>query len=515
MTGKRVKNRTVLIVLGIALYIALLFLLILAESADSETQIRSLPAAFWYSITTLTTVGYGDIVPMTTAGKAIGIIFQLMSLGVLAALVGLAVSVFSGRFLPMVRLRMNRGKKWYIFAGQNERCRILAKALKEDSPEHFVIFENDPFTLPEILSRKRRDGKAVLFFLEDNMPENERRSREYEKNDIQICCLSSTEPEKLSEHMIRFDPYENCARIYWSKHPAEGKSEKIAVIGGGKYAFALLEQAFLVNVIDPEQQIFYRLYGDFEDFMNLHPYLDQMMNRKDGDLGRDRLIYVGKEWNKDLTGLREADRILVCCEQEEDTLLTLETLFRYCPLKGKVHARISVPFDRAEIFGNIRELYTPEHVLKQTQNQLAICLHEQYRAGVSGPVPEWKDLGAFTRRSNLAAADHLETKVRILTGRNGSVKLTEELCREAARIFGDAGEKDRLLYRKIEHMRWMRFHVLNNWQYAPVRNDAERLHPMLVPFDRLSKENQVKDDLAWKVLENMTGLPESEYNGVK
>ena len=49
-------------------------------------------------------------------------------------------------------------------------------------------------------------------------------------------------------------------------------------------------------------------------------------------------------------------------------------------------------------------------------------------------------------------------------------------------------------------MRWMRFHMLNNWQYAPVRNNARRLHPLLVPFDALDEADQIKDDYAWELL---------------
>ena len=55
-------------------------------------------------------------------------------------------------------------------------------------------------------------------------------------------------------------------------------------------------------------------------------------------------------------------------------------------------------------------------------------------------------------------------------------------------------------FRRVEHERWMRFHLMNNWQYSEVRDDRKRLHPSLLPFDRLDEKEQAKDDYAWELL---------------
>lgn len=74
--------------LALLVYAALLALLLIVESGHEEANITSLPAAIWYSLVTLTTVGYGDFYPVTAVGRGIGLFFLLGSLGVLGLLIG-------------------------------------------------------------------------------------------------------------------------------------------------------------------------------------------------------------------------------------------------------------------------------------------------------------------------------------------------------------------------------------------------------------------------------------------
>ena len=60
-----------------AAYLLLLILLYRLENAAGNPGFASFWDAIWFSLVTMTTVGYGDITPVTAGGKIIGILFAL------------------------------------------------------------------------------------------------------------------------------------------------------------------------------------------------------------------------------------------------------------------------------------------------------------------------------------------------------------------------------------------------------------------------------------------------------
>ncbi len=69
----------------------------LFEHAAQPEDFGSIPAAMWWAFATLTTVGYGDVIPVTVGGKVFGALITVVSLGVVALPAGILASSFSER----------------------------------------------------------------------------------------------------------------------------------------------------------------------------------------------------------------------------------------------------------------------------------------------------------------------------------------------------------------------------------------------------------------------------------
>ncbi|XP_027022377.1 potassium voltage-gated channel subfamily D member 3 isoform X1 [Tachysurus fulvidraco] len=82
-----------------------------AEKGSASSKFTSIPASFWYTIVTMTTLGYGDMVPKTIAGKIFGSICSLSGVLVIALPVPVIVSNFSRIYHQNQRADKRRAQK--------------------------------------------------------------------------------------------------------------------------------------------------------------------------------------------------------------------------------------------------------------------------------------------------------------------------------------------------------------------------------------------------------------------
>lgn len=508
------KKKTGLAAL-LAAYALLLLALTAAEAPYPEASIKGLGDALWYSLVTITTVGYGDLYPVSPAGKVIALFFLLLSAGALALAISLVSSALTGSLLPRLRLISGREKPWFIFSQVNEAAIALARDAARTYPGSLILFcDGGDAPLPDDLAALRlpdtpadllpmRSGEKTFFFIGGDMMRNSRDAmalRSAAPDHTQIYCLG----EKTSglTGISFFDPFSCCARQYWQSQPIARSENDILIVGSGHHAYALLSQALLVNCRVPFSAARYHLFGDWSAYRLHHPQLCREFAQSASPV-QDALCFHDGPWNGDPALLESAGRIIFCADDESENVQNACLLDRFYPHSGNVFVRCMNPAVPGTRFGQPEALFTCETVMLHALDHMAMALHSAYRSQYD--APDWTALDRFIQSSNRAAADHMLTKVRLLLPQENIRILTPEVCRRAYRAYADGDTALIESCRENEHARWMRFHLLYNWQYAPKRDNAMRRHPSLIPFTQLSEEEKAKDDYAWIQLDQLPG----------
>lgn len=292
-------------------------------------------------------------------------------------------------------------------------------------------------------------------------------NRHYEKlknKDVHIMLGNVSKQNIKSPHIFVFSIAENCARQYWRDYPVK-KNEKIAIIGFDEVGRNLLLYGLQVNLFDPEQHLEYHIFGDGRAFRREHTELDQMA--PDEIIFHDDGVY-------DYAEIAEFDRIILCSSSDE--IAAASKLLISAPIRNPIYMYapngdiVTNLFGDNKVicFGTAEEMASIDMILNQRSMEAARKQHEFYVSQYGGTP--WEELDSFKRYSNVSSSDYMYVIERLIEEGVPAEKLAE-----------------------LEHIRWCRYHYLNNWKYDKVTDPAKRHHNCLIPFAELSEEEKLKD----------------------
>ncbi len=173
-----------ILIISLTVYVVLLYFLIESESLHPDSGINGWHNALWWSITTLTTVGYGDLVPITGVGRVIGFVFLIASFSIYAILIGLISSIMN-KLREEKRLGYS-GIKWKHHAvivgwskfaqqvtkqllGANKKVVIVTNQkdaidfIHENYPSSMVFGMHSELKTPDVLEKVNVDKSSAVF----------------------------------------------------------------------------------------------------------------------------------------------------------------------------------------------------------------------------------------------------------------------------------------------------------------------------------------------------------------
>jgi len=136
-------------------------LIYVMEANDPKSPIDTLYQAFYWSIVTISTVGYGDVVAVSQEGQFVAVVVILAGIAVLAFTTSLFVSAFTEKIEDIKESKtiqdISKIKSVYIICGYGNIAKEVAKKLNS-TKFHIVVIDK----LNENIERAKKDGLMAL-----------------------------------------------------------------------------------------------------------------------------------------------------------------------------------------------------------------------------------------------------------------------------------------------------------------------------------------------------------------
>lgn len=333
-----------------------------------------------------------------------------------------------------------------------------------------------------------------------------------------------------------FNMFESGARVLLRDHPLDRvrigaddpRGVHLVVVGlgqmGESVALHAARQLHLANGRRARVTVVDRRADERRgSFLGRYPHFEQVcdLDFVRGDVEDPTVLSALAVWGQDE---RQVLDVAVCLDDDRRGLAVALTLIellraRRVPIRVRMSQEAGLsaltlqgdgaPWGgRIAVFGLIDRLCTRENVLGEALDVLARTAHERYLArkladgeaiGSRPSLRPWKELDEFYRESNRQQADHIPVKLRAI---GCAAAPATAPARAPLRFTPDEVE----LLARMEHARWCARHWLAGWSYGPVRDDAERTHPCLVPWDQLSEPFRDNDRDAVRTIPELLEL---------
>lgn len=128
----------------------------LAEHRAQPETFGSIPAALWWAVATLTTVGYGDAVPVTVFGKVLGVFVMFTGLAAFAVPVGIVATAFASEI---------HRREFVVTWGMLARVPMFRELDPEDLADIMSLLHARTAHAGEVIATKGEAAHSMYFIL--------------------------------------------------------------------------------------------------------------------------------------------------------------------------------------------------------------------------------------------------------------------------------------------------------------------------------------------------------------
>lgn len=163
------------------------FFIVYLEPDTFETPMTG----FWWVMTTVTTVGYGDYSPVTTEGRLFAILLYLLGIGLIGVVIGKIVDWFTSfRKKKEEGMLAYKGSEHFVIIGWSTKAKYAVEEILETSEDKEIVIIDNLEVTPYAHDRLHyvkghaseeitldqanvREAKAVLIFADDAITDSQ------------------------------------------------------------------------------------------------------------------------------------------------------------------------------------------------------------------------------------------------------------------------------------------------------------------------------------------------------
>ena len=192
LANRKFELLTLVVLLIFVVFVGGLAIYILEEAENQN--ISSLFDALYWSFITITTVGYGDISPVTTSGKVVSFVIVIMGIVIISFATSVIVSAFSEKLDQLKEDRvadeLTNHKEFLIVCGYGQIAKFFLKEIRSINTA-YIVLDKDWQRVQEA----RNDGHDAIC---DDPSRHEVLKRFYnEESRVTVLALTGSDIENI------------------------------------------------------------------------------------------------------------------------------------------------------------------------------------------------------------------------------------------------------------------------------------------------------------------------------
>lgn len=171
-------------------------LIYVMEGNNPASPIHTLFEAFYWSIVTISSVGYGDMVPVTQEGRFVALLVIVSGISVLAFTTSLFVSAFSEKLDEIKEIKtiedVSKLNKMYLICGYENVSHVVAKKLSNIGHDVIIMDEDS-----QRVERAKEDGFTALHYNPGRVESYEKLNLDMQGQVTAVLCLREDDIENV------------------------------------------------------------------------------------------------------------------------------------------------------------------------------------------------------------------------------------------------------------------------------------------------------------------------------